>query len=478
MKKQHFLTLLLLAAAFVSCTNDTEPYLTDDTGTMYTAPQQVALPYADISSDVTEEEAQNVAAQFAGAVPTLQSTRSISSKPCTITPVTNAGGDILMYIVSYGKGNGYAVVSGTKKCPSILAYSETGDFDATKGGQSEWLENAKASISQRIADGQAKWNIDWMPYEESLLKPGQETTAYSAGYSLGWWRHQTMTEEQNKNLPSTSNIFLNTYCSLNDLSRYVSVSDTYFSYLISETEALGYQKTDIFAHVVVYDKNASMGPLLTTSWHQKSPYIDYAKEGALGCTTVAIGQLMYYYKQPAGYNWSAIGRTGSTEQQAFLKEIGKRIGFDYSEYLEERSAPTEDMIRVLKSYNYAISTSDKTNYSSMVSSIVSTGPFIARGTRADGKGHAWVIDGYQDKGQYIYVYIYAPTGRKPSNNMFTENPYQYQSGYNIQDSTTKYYFHMNWGWEGNYNSWNIAGDFTPKGKSYTFDAKNFYIFKK
>ena len=37
---------------------------------------------------------------------------------------------------------------------------------------------------------------------------------------------------------------------------------------------------------------------------------------------------------------------------------------------------------------------------------------------------------------------------------------------------------MNWGWGDYYNSWNIAGDFTPRDKDFSYNSRNLYIFKK
>lgn len=477
MKKHYFIIGMgMLGGLLTSCSNDSDPAPGPVDSNVIK--NQLALnSQEDCKSDVSWAEACSVAANSYNGKESQRRVRGVGKKIASVTPILGNGSDTLMYVVSYGKGNGYVVISGTKKCASVLAYSNEGDFDATLSGPECWVDNMKTVIAKKKVSADAKWNIDWLQYEKSRLSSeynaGVATYANADGYPLAWWRHQTMTEEINRDVPS-SDVVTNTFCTLDELSKYVSISDDYFSGLISSCQSLGYQESDIFAHVVVVGNTANAGPLLTTSWTQNSPYIEDGK-GPLGCVTVAIGQLMYYYKYPAYLDWNAIGIDGSAIQMAFLKEIGEKLGFNYNIPASSRGTGQLNALNVLKSYGYNVTLKQGTDYKLMVSSLNYNKPFICGGTSASGSGHDWVVDGFQDRGNSVAIYIYAPTMSKPSNGRYTENPYNHLSGYDLHDSNAKYYFHMNWGWGEKANSWNVAGDYTLKSEDY--NIRNTFIFK-
>lgn len=462
-----------LSFALFSCSTD----LLND-GEEYVTHKQ----YVAESPSVTISEAKNVAAKLflSPSNKRLHKTKS-NIQTESITPITDNNGNVCMYVMSFGKNKGYAIISGTKKCSPILAVSE--NLDLSNENLNDWIEEMKIGIMQTNSDINKKWNLNWLLYSDD--QNGIETQSNSSGQQLGWWRHQTMTEVFGKDgLMKTDDgsLISDKFCSIDELSNYLSISDSQFSDLIAECEAMGYRKSDIFCQIYTYGKNLQVGPLLSTTWSQRAPYNGTLEktDDRLGCVTVAVGQFMYYYKEPTFYNWEKIGIVGSTEQQTFLRSVGEQLGIDYKSS-SNRSAKPGDAWDMLLKNGYSISRTSTADYNIMRKNLTEKKPFLCDGHTSEflgaptGDGHMWMIDGFKEEGKTFYIQIYAPVTTKPSNNIFTENPYKRMDGYTIQDGYVDYYFHMNWGGT---TSWNVEGNYYWDGSNKSYSHSHTLIYKK
>lgn len=214
-------------------------------------------------------------------------------------------------------------------------------------------------------------------------------------------------------------------------------------------------------------------PLVTAAWDQAAPYnLDCPQvSGTLcvtGCEATAAAQIMYYYKHPAQgtgtakYGWEISGRTKTLsfnyEENPFDWDnmIDKYVE---GEYTEEQAAAVanlmygvgvgmkmlfspygsgcydQDGIEALTKYLgydksctlplFEFHTADE--WADMVYDELAGGhPVLYTGSTTRREGHAFVCDGY--------------------------------------DGSEGAYFHINWGWSGNYNGFYPLSNLSPEGQ--------------
>ena len=138
--------LLCFTALFFSC-NDSD-YLNVEQE--FIDSQEVSNKLEDESSFVSLSKAMEVAdVFFNGRTATTTSSRSTQTKQIDGNPIKipDENGTPLMYIINYRDG-GFAIVSATKNCYPVLAYSDEGSFTLSKdmGGAAVWLDNTKKAI--------------------------------------------------------------------------------------------------------------------------------------------------------------------------------------------------------------------------------------------------------------------------------------------------------------------------------------------
>ena len=213
--------------------------------------------------------------------------------------------------------------------------------------------------------------------------------------------------------------------------------------------------------------NITVGPLLKTSWSQDYGFNTYCPtlssgpngHAWAGCVTIAMAQVMYYWKYPASYNGNTINWNAMTLNYYGSDAAAKLIGYIFPMVIDsydgdDGSSCTNDfkISRSLRG-NFGYSTATLAgwvnlinynggyNYQTVVSDLnkkqpVILGGFVEKfsilGIPVAGKGHSWVCDGYS---QTTY---------------FANGVETYQT----------LYFNMNWGWGGSHNGM-FAFDYWP-----------------
>ena len=203
--------------------------------------------------------------------------------------------------------------------------------------------------------------------------------------------------------------------------------------------------------------------ILQTSWGQALGYnYDVPGELDLGCTTIAIGQIMKYLEYPDTINWNLITNTlpisGNPHLTYFLAELRAKIGV----YNDGNASMTQVVNALSQHYGFSVSddSDDSNEYelsivshsqASVKASLKNGIPVYMRGTDNNlDVGHAWVCDGYYTTHQQTeYKLFVIPMGS--SEITYLENIY---STYIYPDSfTISNYFHMNWGHYGSHNGY-------------------------
>lgn len=209
----------------------------------------------------------------------------------------------------------------------------------------------------------------------------------------------------------------------------------------------------------------SVNPLMTTLWHQGSPYNQMCPEingvhAVAGCVAIAMAQVCKYWQKPivgqgsftyvnqyygtisatfnVPYNWSNMGNTnsaGNMDVAVLVYHCGVAAWSLYTpsgtgayplyarqgmiDYLKYRSTMSEK-----RAYNYSISQWQNI----LKTELNASRPIIYVGA-GNGVAHAFVCDGYQNTN----------------------------------------YFHFNWGWGGSADGYYYLNDLSPNSYNFTYE---------
>ena len=226
------------------------------------------------------------------------------------------------------------------------------------------------------------------------------------------------------------------------------------------SEILNYSEEEIAYRASM---TSQVGPLLTVQWGQSGggscgtnkiynkfcpTVVDPSRcnKAPAGCVAVAIAQIMWYWNWPYAaqipqtiggndtiltfYDWSkmptSINNSTSMEEvdmiAGFLRDCGYKLGMNYG--AGGSSAGDDDAEKALKAFGYDENTIDlrhkwiTSGWTNMLRTNIDNGQpvyYCGYSKVIGGKGHTFVVDGYQ-------------TGNSPI-------------------------YHINWGWKGLYNGW-------------------------
>lgn len=225
-------------------------------------------------------------------------------------------------------------------------------------------------------------------------------------------------------------------------------------YMITYLDGVGY-----YTSSSGWIEDETVGPLLTTAWHQNPPYNYYCptEDGELcaaGCVPIAISQIMAYHKYPPvvnGYliNWYLAVLENVEPQLHYaarvIREVGREAGSSYG--VDDTSTLTTQARPTFRSFGYDAGYLEPYDEDKVFTSIIDSLPVYTRGDDiVDGGGHAWIIDGYYKSRNTSYYY-----------NM--------QSPYSLHTTITerKTYVHCNWGWGANQNCYCLEDTFVIYG---------------
>lgn len=468
--------VMLLLILFVSCQLNDENVETSFNESSNNVTENLKIDAGSLCVDV--EDAANVAILFSKKHP---ETRLASNDVLSVTPYVDNNGNALFYCVQF-VNNGYVLVSSNKKAIPILGYSNSGFFDSSNGGMQVWLDEVCSALTKIYSDTTAVYDFEWLRF----VKSAQVPMPTRVSHNMDTWKYEMQKEVKGKSeyiRLADYEYYSCEFIDYDDLNKYVpeeQLTDLQ-TQLVRECEELGYSKDDIFCQVFLCGDDEEVGPLLSTDWSQNAPY-NGAVSGNLGCVTVAVGQFMNYYRYPTYKNWTEISSYGSTEQQVFLKEVGERLGIDYTS--SDRGATIDDALRVLGNYGYEVYKTEDISDGDLRHNIYDNNQVVICRGRTNqilgmdaGDGHMWVIDGVRTGRSDIIVDIYAPlkslyVSREVPED---ENPYHIYIETHPGSYRSSLYFHMNWGGS---LSWNAAGDYycSANGKIYKRNKK--FLLKK
>lgn len=468
MRKKLFYFAVLATVAFISC-QDQEMLPASDNNLA----EQSVLPYEETSQAVSAQLAEYVALH--GNLMTqsgVQSRADEESKSIkNVVTVYGEDGNEAFYAVNYTEDGGFMIVSATRNYHPVLAIVDQGEFvsmEQLPGGVKEYLENYKSTIAylnDAPADSVESYRREWIAYESQQLSVGTHSTNLSSDVTAyinqcveDWILEGYTVSPLNQN-------------------RFGLPEDAYQG--VIRTAAWYAKRSDYMETTYLLQKSrptqTQVGPLLTTCWHQNSPYNYYIKnkynvDYPAGCVPIALAQLTKYYQKPQTYDWDAMPNVASIVSNNY-QEVA-RLVFDIAEELkvnygtEGTGASIEDALDWLKKHGY--SSARKISHNSQeiqYQLLVGKRPVYMRGKTVEtNKGHAWICDGCRQIHYDYGVYIMVLSNSTPLS--FSK----YGSGVKTAESSTTYHYHMNWGWN-QYNGWFTGEDVSTGNGTLSVERK-------
>lgn len=332
---------------------------------------------------------------------------SISSKRVkNIKPFVDEQNEVVFHIANY-EGGGFVILSADKRAMPILAYSENGEF---------------AFDENQLPDGLK----DWITYSKSYISGIRKTNRKQTEGEAKMW-------------------------SVKFLTKAVAALDGQPMPIDDDPDdPINPSCQDIYTTV---------GPLLQTKWGQGCGYnnllgycsdVTYCNRMPTGCVATAMAQVMRYHRYPATYNWSIMPNSmtpdtyefGNTEVARLMSDIGVKVGMGYGCDGSKANTKAEVASSFVNDFGYSSARYEEYNAYSRISVLIELDnrrPVIFRGADNSGNGHAWVCDGYS---RAIYC----------------------------EPAVSTLHLHMNWGWNGKYDTYYAYNNFNPDGNSFNYEC--------
>ena len=405
---KQFLIISILAVMVAACSSE-EPMPVTDNST-----QQGSI-------NVTVEEAIKIANQAAEAFD-AKSARGVSRRASSAAMVDvlgakngrSGGIDTLLYMVNYDNKQGYAIVSASRACETLLGIVDEGEFNALEAAEnpsySYYLANAQNYVASTLG---ATFGGGKDPITPGFI---EETRFVHEDYPV------KVNVKWGQRYPEG-------YFCPNKISGCVQTAMAQImSYLKLPTSIrLTYPERDVDVQVLDWENMTKHTQSVNTTAvslinsHNSSCAATEASHMAIARLCRELG-----YRNNASYYDNATG------------------AFDYKALQTFRQLVTE---KEISNFTYL-----GTDYSTLFDAIKTGIGYISGSDTNGAGGHAWVIDGGRRIGKIVTVSGPGTIGIDGK-----EHPF-------VRDYTTHYY-HFNWGWNGTDNGYFEMGVFdTSKGE--------------
>lgn len=356
---------------------------------------------------INENAARQIAASFMKAAPSLHASSLPKQKLTTAYVSKRSNGENRFYVFNYPRSEGgFIIVSGDDRIPAVLGYSPDGAFDADSipPGMHWLLQQYAAQIDALSAESETG-AIDPL---KVLTLPRLQLSPATISSQRETCR-QKATNATNQVEPLLGNIAWNQDTPFNDLCPT----------LPSGSKAPSGCLATAMAQIMRYHQHPAQG---TGSYEYESP------NG--GLLSADFGSTHYDWSNMLETYESSYNTTQANAVATLMYHCGISVNMQYS------TVSNSDNIFAAKAlYNYfdydrSMSYLERKHYGDteweeLIRTELDAGrPIIYGGTTASGGGHAFVCDGYNTNG----------------------------------------YFHINWGWSGQYNGYFLLRALKPAGQ--------------
>lgn len=463
---KNLLTFILVLLSLYSCQKSSDDLsLRDNINLDLFSSEKIERNVTRLSSD----DAIKVARIFTKREISSRAFEGVSIKD--VQPIFSDSGKIVMYAVNYADNRGYTIVGASKNFAPIIAFSDNGniDLDSETSVNNLLLDEYKSYINAIIDiendSLRTMYALKWALYEEEASVNSRSYTPAQINQKLNEARSYYTSQGYDVHSLGAAQYLIPAGSGQTAVERSTGFIRDICSHTPTEYDCMD---VSLFLYKQIHDV---FGPYLNTMWHQGFPYCADAPYGTAGCITIAVTQLMYYYKWPTNFDWNNIRESWteslSNAERTFMNSVRNRLNLIHIS-AGQTIISLSDMISTFNYYNYNIS---ELNYdhNKVVSYIKSGMPLLmyARQNTNENNVHVWVCDGYKiDKTQYAAYMIASDFGE-----------YMFYSG--MTDIIGEY-FHMNLGLNSPTATsvWFYQDNMIYDNSNYTTDRKMYVITKK
>lgn len=532
MRNLKTLFIALSGFALTCCTNNLEEDLTQSV--LPVTMQEQFQTYPDdflTHENLSEDEIAFVAKVFAkDNLMSGADSRAVTDKEVEeIFPFLIDGGRILAYAVNY-QGGGYSIISATQKYTPVIAYGEDGkispDWANEESGFTFWMGLMKEDMVCQLnkknnADSTVtNINMQWSDYTAKAAA----ITQYAANAALPekshtYWYTQERTNAMMSSFTDPSHMMSEDLDLYNDLMRKnyggsinllsdgekedfrrenLDLKTKYKKYGISESNVASYFWTE-------YKKDydiINIEDFVPTQWHQLEPYNNFNTQKTdgtkgnqpLGCVTLAIAQIMNYYKYPQtlkrreGINTTTLNVDWNQTQDIVLDEettnemtpqflrfvnqgVNTENGNDGSSSNIDKAEP------FVKLNGYDTQQIKGLLTSTLIQEIKAKRPVYIEGKHSTAGGHAFVCCGYRSTSKILNMELKANHSFDVKS--YATNPYSIYRSTDGSRLMTLEYFCFNWAFTNLSHSWVTKYVNSPLDlRGYNNDVKLLTIKKK
>lgn len=305
--------------------------------------------------EVLNGSSKNVYKDLSASIKIKNSNNRVSTSIKEVLQHKSEDHKSLIYIVKYESG-GFCILSGDKRSIPVLAYSEDGTISESDISQNlglkMWIEqslsyikhNSNALSDTLLADNRSQWK--GLLEGNSLQINIQSVNDPNYNERIGL-RHQRMQEIWDQS---------------NGLSQLMPLSAAENSIpqeTLNEFKMIASNNNcpEEFAIVEVVNERIQSikGPLVQTNWSQGGVFGALVPNSLAGCTAVAAGQIMNYYRYPTQFNWDNMTdeKLGTyTDISLFMQDLGTAFNMSYN---SDGSGATNSAVRNgMISYGYNV----------------------------------------------------------------------------------------------------------------------------
>lgn len=400
-----------------------------------------------------------------------EQTRNVSY---TTNEINDNEGNAAIYVVNFNEGQGFMLISVTKRYCPVLAYSDKGSFsfDAIgDGGLLDWKSETLSAIEQSKIlpdDSIQKFRSQWHQYEQiASAKTSKKHKRSTSDSDI--MRAQTILQDSVSVWNSKGYTVFNVGDDPNGLYNDESVEIVkggIFPLYEDDWERLS---IGVIRYIA---KDEQVPNFIQSTWgqgngyNQSYPIASYLGTTApAGCGPVALGQIMRYYCFPQTYNWSDMPLSQATKTTSdFLLELAYAANANFN-YYGNTVASFDDLLSVLKQYGYTQAIGRNHNLDETWSCLKQKMPVLMSGLPNDSNlGHAWLATGGKWRSEKMQTEIWS-----------FRNRFEFDT-FNIYNRTdiSAIYIYMNWGKCGQNDGFYLDSQPYYSGTLYNRERKDIY----
>ncbi|MFI3321011.1 MAG: C10 family peptidase [Rikenellaceae bacterium] len=339
-----------------------------------------------------------------------ETTKSISREVLNQDVITAENGDTLMYVINYKNNLGFDIISATRNYYPLVFKSEKGNFskEDISGAFAFALSEKKDIIHNQIISPDSSIldlaYFQWKKYNEKYSLDITKTTdgdELYEEYTYLW------------NAEGYNVMTLRDYYDSWDYN-----AQFYKDHFIEVAQQYANNDYDYLDYSFVISKeifeNNSAGPMLLEYWDQHAPFNNKMPKYnggngsdtgryAAGCVNIALGAIMNYYEYPTYFLWEKIGKDtllfDADITADFIIDLNDKTKSTFNNNTGTNYSTIENALSAFNYYGYRNAVIDEGfDHNKVITNLDLNKPiYISAYDSVDEIGHAWVIDGYNER---------------------------------------------------------------------------------